>query len=251
MSTEQPTILFVPGAWHLPAGFDAVRELLKPLGYPTEAVALPSIGAEPPTKTLEDDAAVTRAAIEKLADAGKKVVVVTHSYGGVVGSCAVEDLGFATRKAAGKVGGVINFVYLSAFALPKGVSLLDALGGNPLPWMKIKGDYVTPDTPEDVFYHDMSASEQQKWIAQLKHTSAAVFSGKSTHEPWHHIPCTYIYCEEDKAIPLIVQQGIAGSMGAGITTFSIKASHSPFLSCPEKLVEGIEVAVEAGLEKSA
>ena len=113
MSTEQPTILFVPGAWHLPAGFDAVRELLKPLGYPTEAVALPSIGAEPPTKTLEDD-------------------------GGVVGSCAVEDLGFATRKAAGKVGGVINFVYLSAFALPKGVSLLDALGGNPLPWMKIK-----------------------------------------------------------------------------------------------------------------
>jgi len=138
MSTEQPTILFVPGAWHLPAGFDAVRELLKPLGYPTEAVALPSIGAEPPTKTLEDDAAVTRAAIEKLADAGKKVVVVTHSYGGVVGSCAVEDLGFATRKAAGKVGGVINFVYLSAFALPKGVSLLDALGGNPLPWMKIK-----------------------------------------------------------------------------------------------------------------
>lgn len=138
MSTEQPTVFFVPGAWHFPAGFDAVRELLKPLGYPTEAVALPSIGAEPPTKTLADDTAHTRAAIEKLADAGKQVVVVTHSYGGVVGSCAVEDLGFASRKAAGKQGGVINFVYLSAFALPKGVSLLDALGGNPLPWMNIK-----------------------------------------------------------------------------------------------------------------
>ncbi|KAH6696455.1 hypothetical protein DL95DRAFT_468829 [Leptodontidium sp. 2 PMI_412] len=52
MSTEQPTILFVPRAWHFPARFDAVRELLKPLGYATEAVTLPSIGAEPPTKTL-------------------------------------------------------------------------------------------------------------------------------------------------------------------------------------------------------
>ncbi|KAH7383492.1 Alpha/beta hydrolase fold-1 [Cadophora sp. MPI-SDFR-AT-0126] len=251
MSTEQPAILFVPGAWHSPAGFDAVRELLKPLGYATEAVALPSIGAEPPTKTLADDSVHTRAAVVRLADAGKKVVVVTHSYGGVVGSCAVEDLGFAQRKAAGKEGGVINFVYLSAFALPKGVSLLDALGGNPLPWMNFKGDYVTPNTPEEVFYHDMSPSEQQKWIAQLSHTSAAVFSGKTTHEPWHHIPCTYIYCEEDKAIPLIVQQGIAGSIGSSITTFSIKASHSPFLSVPDKLVEGIKLAAKVGLEKSS
>ncbi|KAH9204328.1 Alpha/beta hydrolase fold-1 [Leptodontidium sp. 2 PMI_412] len=223
MSTEQPTILFVPGAWHFPAGFDGVRELLKPLGYATEAVTLPSIGAEPPTKTLADDSAHTRATIEKLVDAGKKVVVVTHSYGGVVGSCAVEDLGFAQRKAASKEGGVINFVYLSAFALPKG--------------MNFKGDYVTPNTPEE--------------IAQLSHTSATVFSGKSTHEPWHHMPCTYIYCEEDKAIPLIVQQGITGSIGSSITTFSIKASHSPFLSVPDKLVEGIKLAAKVGLEKSS
>ncbi|KAG4440609.1 hypothetical protein IFR05_003926 [Cadophora sp. M221] len=205
MSIEQPTILFVPGAWHFPAGFDAVRELLKPLGYPTEAVALPSVGAERPTKTLNGESAHTRAAIQKLADAEKKIGLVTHSYGGVVGSCAVEDLGFAQRKAI-----------------------------------------------EKVFYHDMSPSEQEKWITQLSHTSAAVFSGKSTNEPWHHMPCMYIYCGEDKAIPLIVQQGIAGSMGADISKFSIsiEASHSPFLSVPDKLVEGIELAAKVGLSKS-
>lgn len=138
MPTEQPTILFVPGAWHFPAGFDAVRELLKPLGYPTEAVAHPSIGAEPPNKTLEDDTANTRAAIEKLAEAGKKVVLVTHSYGGIVGSSAVEDLGFEQRKAVGKEGGVINFVYMAAFALPKGAGPRDVLGDAVLPWMVFK-----------------------------------------------------------------------------------------------------------------
>ncbi|TGO07296.1 hypothetical protein BTUL_0295g00060 [Botrytis tulipae] len=250
MSTEKPTILFVPGAWHFPASFDAVRESLKPLSYPTEAVALPSIGAEPPNKDLSDDAAHTRAAIEKLVKAGKKVVLVTHSYGGVVGSCAVKDLGFAQRKSDGKEGGVINFVYLSAFALPKGVSLLDALGGNPLPWMNFKGGYCYADTPGNIFYHDLSSEDQQKWIAQLSHISSAVFSGKSTHEPWNHMPCTYIFCEDDKAIPLSVQQGIAASMGSNITTFSIAASHSPFLSAPDKLVEGIELAAKLGLEKS-
>ncbi|KAH8743090.1 hypothetical protein F5883DRAFT_441364 [Diaporthe sp. PMI_573] len=133
MPTEQPTILFVPGAWHFPAGFDAVRELLKPFGYPTEAVAHPSVGAEPPNKTLKDDTANTRAEIEKLAEAGKKVVLVAHSYGGIVGSSAVEGLGFEQRKAVGKEGGVINFVYLTAFALPKGTGPRHVLGDAVLP----------------------------------------------------------------------------------------------------------------------
>ncbi|RDW56690.1 hypothetical protein BP6252_14042 [Coleophoma cylindrospora] len=251
MPSEQPTILFVPGAWHYPAGFDAVREQLAALNYPTEAVAHPSIGGEPPNKDLTDDSANLRSAIEKLADAGKKVVVVTHSYGGVVGACAVEDLGFAQRKSAGKTGGVIQLVFLSAFALPKGASLLDALGGNPLPWMNFQGAYCHAENPAEIFYHDLTAADQQKWIAQLSHTASAVFSGKSTYEPWHYMPCMYIFCEEDKAIPLPVQQGIAGSMGSDITTFTIAASHSPFLSTPAKLVEGIELAAKVGLEKSS
>lgn len=138
MAAQQPTILFIPGAWHFPAGFNAVRELLKPLGYPTEAVAHPSIGAEPPNTTLDDDIANTRAEILKLVEAGKKVVVVAHSYGGIVGSSAVEDLGFNQRKAIGKEGGVINFVYMAAFALPKGCSPRYVFRDTVAPWMVFK-----------------------------------------------------------------------------------------------------------------
>jgi hypothetical protein len=114
----------------------------------------------------------------------------------------------------------------------------------------LQGDYCYAADSANIFYHDLSPADQQNWIAQLSHTSSAVFSGKSTYEPWHHMPCMFIYCDEDKAIPLPVQQGIASSMGSGITTFSIAASHSPFLSTPEKLVEGIELASKVGLEKS-
>lgn len=145
--SENPTILFVPGAWHLPESFDAVRSLLRERGYPSIAAGLPSIGAEPPTKTLADDAALVRAEIKRLADAGKQVVVVTHSYGGLVGQNAVEDvrdLGYAQRKEAGKKGGVIMFVYMTAFVAEKGVSLLDMLGGKYLPWMAVNVNFFHP-----------------------------------------------------------------------------------------------------------
>lgn len=112
MSTTEtkPTILFVPGAWHSPEGFNVVRSQLKTLGYPTDAVTHASIGEEPPVKSLADDAAILRAAIQKLADEGKQIVVVVHSYGGVVGSCAVEGLGWSQRKSVGKTGGIIQYV---------------------------------------------------------------------------------------------------------------------------------------------
>lgn len=66
------------------------------------------------------------------------MVVVAHSYGGVVASSAVEGLSKAARAQAGKPGGVIKVVYLAAFALDKGQSLLGMLGGNYLPWMKVE-----------------------------------------------------------------------------------------------------------------
>jgi hypothetical protein len=30
---------------------------------------------------------------------------------------------------------------------------------------------------------------------------SAVFSGETTYEPWRDIPCSYIICEQDQALP--------------------------------------------------
>ncbi|KAJ0159558.1 hypothetical protein CTA2_9479, partial [Colletotrichum tanaceti] len=131
-----PTVVFTPGAWHGPQSFDLVRAGLALKGYESKAITLPSVGAEPATIGLEEDAAVLRSTIETLADAGKEVVVVVHSYGGMVGSNAVEGLGYLQRAANGQAGGVIMLMYLSAFAAPNATSLLDMLSGEYLPWMR-------------------------------------------------------------------------------------------------------------------
>jgi len=135
-STTKPTIVFAPGAWHTPDCFDLVRDALKTRGWETEAVDYPSVGAEPPTKGLADDAGAIRGVLETLANEGKQIVLVVHSYGGLTGANAVQGLGWNQRAKDGKTGGVILYVYLSAFVTPLGKSIKEMLGGQFLPWMK-------------------------------------------------------------------------------------------------------------------
>lgn len=131
-----PTIVFTPGAWHGTWAFDTVRSQLEALGYPTAAVALPSVGNTNASVGVTEDAAALSAELATLTDAGKNVVMVCHSYGGVVASVAVEGFGYKDRSAAGSANGVIMLVYMTAFAAPAQTSLLDALGGVYLPWMQ-------------------------------------------------------------------------------------------------------------------
>lgn len=138
MASEQPVFVLAPGAWHGPECFRIVQDKLQAKGYETRAVTYPSVGAEPPNKGLADDAAALRAEIQALADQGRQVIVVVHSYGGLVGAEATQGLGFKQRKANGKTGGVTLLVYLSAFVTPKGGSIMGMLGGKPLEWMDIQ-----------------------------------------------------------------------------------------------------------------
>lgn len=134
---ERPIFIFIPGAWHMPEAFDTIRELMSKRELDSEAVALPSVGAEPPIKGLNDDISHVRSAIARLADQGRQIVLVVHSYGGMVGPGAVQGLEYAQRAQSGQKGGVIMFVYMAAFVAPKGNSLYDMLGRQWLPWMKL------------------------------------------------------------------------------------------------------------------
>ncbi|KAL2688960.1 hypothetical protein Neosp_003010 [[Neocosmospora] mangrovei] len=250
MSSVKPTIVFAPGAWHTADCFDIVREALHARDWTTEAVEYPSVGAEPPNKGLADDANAVRASVERLSDEGKKVVLVVHSYGGLVGANAVEGLGYKQRQREGKTGGVILFVYLAAFVTPLGKSIKEMLGGQFLPWMRPEGDYVYADTPETIFYHDVEAEAQKKALDALKHQSGRVFTDTVTYEPWHDIDCFYFFCDSDQALALPIQQHMASLLGPDAASFHSQGSHSPFLSQPQEVVEGLEYAAKVGLEKT-
>src|SRR3954466_7716202 len=103
-TNEKPTILLIQGSFQTPLVYSPLATQLRSLGYPTIHPPLPSCTdvdapALPCTTLLDDAAAVRQELIRQIEDNGKLVVVVMHSYGGLVGSEAVtEDLTFAYRK---------------------------------------------------------------------------------------------------------------------------------------------------------
>lgn len=107
-SAETPAIVLVQGSFQLPEVYHKLADALRTLGYEVHQPTLPSLtDPDLASKTLGDDASAVRFQVETLVDEGKTVVVVMHSYGGVVGSEAVlKDLSFDQRKSAGLPGGV-------------------------------------------------------------------------------------------------------------------------------------------------
>lgn len=145
MSPSRPTIVIVPGAWQLTSCFTPFAGLLRSQGFDTEVVDMPSVGGtQLPLTGLPEDIAAVRAVVQPLVEAGKEVVLLTHSAGGVSGGGAAEGLGFNTRKQAGLPGGVVRVIYMTAFMVPKGSSLLQMLGGKPAPWMVVEVGFRVP-----------------------------------------------------------------------------------------------------------
>lgn len=133
VTAEKPTIFLVPGAWHEPDCWDAVTLQLEEYGYPFSTVQLLSSGGEPST-SVADDASHIQKSISKLADAGKDIILVMHSYGGIAGTESAKGLLKKDRQAEGKLGGIISLVYVTAFLLPPQTSLASFLGFMP-PWV--------------------------------------------------------------------------------------------------------------------
>ncbi|KAH7190191.1 Alpha/beta hydrolase fold-1 [Fusarium oxysporum] len=242
----KPTIVFAPGAWHSPDSFRLVRNALQAKGWETDAVTYPSVGAEPPTYGIADDATALRNILEPLADQGKQIVLVVHSYGGLVGAQAVRGLGYKQRQKEGRAGGIITFLYLTAFVTPAGKSILKLLGGVWLPWMRVEGSYVFADTPEEILYHDVPTDLQKEAVDALTHECIRAWTDEVDYEPWHDMHCLYFICEEDRAVPAAVQEQMAQILGPDSVIFRSRSSHSPFLSAVQDVVDGVEKAAQSG-----
>jgi len=89
---ERPSIVIVPGSFSPPSFYAAVAENLRRNGYEAIVGALVSASRVPPAPaaTMDEDAVYFRGIVSGLADEGKDVVILTHSYGGVVGTEAAQ-----------------------------------------------------------------------------------------------------------------------------------------------------------------
>ncbi|HJX43182.1 MAG TPA: alpha/beta hydrolase [Geodermatophilus sp.] len=223
------SLLLVHGAWHGPWAW---RPLLDHLdGLDVHTVDLPSSGTDPAALgDLRADAEVVRAA---LAGIDGPAVVVGHSYGGVVVS-----------EAATPDTGAAHLVYLCAFQLDVGESLLAAVGGQAPPWWEVHDGHVVATGPEEVFYNGCPPDLTSAAVGRLGLQSRAAFEQPLSRAAWREVPSTYVVCEADQAIPLFAQEQMAGRAGDVVR---LPDGHSPFLSSPGEVARVLrDVAVRAG-----
>lgn len=137
MASEKPTILIIQGSFQTQKPYEGLLQGLKAKGYPAVHPLLPSCSDidSPafPTVSLADDALAVREELTRLIEKEKRlVIVVMHSYGGIVGTEAIpKELSYSKRHEQGHPGGVFHLFFFSAFVLAKGQSILGAFGESP------------------------------------------------------------------------------------------------------------------------
>jgi len=209
-------IVLVHGGFVDGSGWEPVYKILKKDGYNVRIV-------QNPTLSLADDVAVTRRAI---ASEEGPVILVGHSYGGVVVSEAGTDP---------KVTGV---VYIAAFAPDKGESV-SSLIANPPP-----GAPVPPILPpQDGFLFLDRSKFAASFAADVAPELAAfmadsqvpwgveALAGAVSEPAWRVKPSWYLVATDDRMIPPPAQRAMAQRAGSQVVETG--GSHAVYVSNPE------------------
>lgn len=223
----KPSIVLVHGGFVDGSGWEGVYKILSKDGYDVTIVQNPTI-------SLADDVAVTKRAI---ANQKGPVVLVGHSYGGVVITEAGND-----DKVAG-------LVYIAAFAPDKGESV-DSLIKNPAP-----GAPVPPILPpQDGFLMLDKTKFAASFAGDVKSGTAAFMAnsqvpwgvaalGGAVSEPaWKSKPSWYLVSKDDKMIPPAAQRGM--SKRAGAVVVETPGSHAIYVSNPKAVAALIKRAAD-------
>lgn len=228
------TYVLIHGAWHGGWCWDKVVPFLETAGHKVEAPDLPGHGSDK-TPIREISLQAYADSVCRILDAQPDpVVLVGHSMGGIVISQAAE---YRPQK-------IETLVYLTAFLLPNGESLLQVAQGDTealvLPNLIFAEDQsyatVMDDAIKEAFYGDCSDEDVARAKSLLVPQAAAPFATplSTTEESFGRIPRVYIECLRDRAISPSVQKRMYTALPCR-KVISMDTSHSPFFSVPEEL----------------
>jgi pimeloyl-ACP methyl ester carboxylesterase len=237
-SSEKPTVVLVHGAFADASGWAGVMRELQSAGF--TVLAPPN-----PLRQLHADADSIASFVGAL---DGPVLLVGHSYGGAV-----------ITRASASLPGVVGLVYLAAFALDEGETVLSvqapfpatmlAKAARPTPY-EATGAAGGPDLFIDhalfreTFCADVPVDQAEILFATQRPVAAATLNEPLDCTPgWRDKPSWYLVSEHDRTIDPATEAFMAERMGA--TTETIDGSHLAFVSRPVAVADFITRAIAA------
>jgi pimeloyl-ACP methyl ester carboxylesterase len=236
MNREHPIVALVHGAFAESASWNGVVAQL-------QAQSIDVVAVGNPLRSLTGDAAYVRDVISAL---GRPVVLVGHSYGGMV----------ITETAADN-DAVNALVYVCAFAPDHGEdafqlsvkfpgsTLGETLNGYPV---SSGGNefMIRPELFHDQFAADAGVAEAALMAAtQRPVTEAALTQGLPTVTPaWQTCPSWFVFGDQDRCIPAELHRYMEERAKAKGTREVAGASHALSVSNPDVVTASIMDAIE-------
>jgi pimeloyl-ACP methyl ester carboxylesterase len=225
---KQPAVVLVHGGFVDGSGWEGVYKILRKDGYTVSVVQNPTI-------SLADDVATTKRTVS--AQSGS-VILVGHSYGGVVVTQAGND------------PNVVGLVYIAAFAPDKGESvsslIKDPPPGAPVPPILPPEDgYLSLDKAKfpASFAADVDAERAAFMADSQVPWGVEALNGTISEPAWRNKPSWYLVATDDKMIPPTAQRFM--SERAGSSVVEAAGSHAIYVSQPGAVAALIEQAARA------
>jgi pimeloyl-ACP methyl ester carboxylesterase len=227
MANASVSVVLVHGGFVDGSGWEDVYKILKKDGYEVSIV-------QNPTVSLADDVLVTK---RVLATQSLPVILVGHSYGGVV----ITEAGTDPKVAA--------LVYIAAFAPDKGESvgvlIKDPPPGAPVPPILPPQDgFLFLDRAKfpAAFAADVVKEKAEFMADSQVPWGLEALNGAVSEPAWKTKPSWYLIATDDKMIPPPAQRFM--SKRAGSTVAEAKGSHSVYVSKPAEVAALIETAAK-------
>jgi pimeloyl-ACP methyl ester carboxylesterase len=227
MALSTPTVVLVHGGFVDGAGWEGVYNILTKDGFNVSVV-------QNPTTSLADDVAATRLVI---AQAQGPVVLVGHSYGGVV------------ITEAGNDPKVAKLVYIAAFAPDKGESVAslikDPMPGAPVPPILPPQDgFLFLDKAKFAasFAADVETGKAQFMANSQVPWGVDALEGAVSEPAWKKKPSWYLVATDDRMIPPAAQRFMSKRAGANVIESA--GSHAIYVSRPSEVAAIIKNAAE-------
>jgi pimeloyl-ACP methyl ester carboxylesterase len=224
-SAATKNVVLVHGAFADGSGWMAVAKILEKDGFKVSV-------AQPPETSLEDDVAATTRVIDAM---GGPVVLVGHSYGGII------------ITAAGNNANVKSLVYVAAFQPDTGESLGSLSAGKPAASSGPKSSpdgflYLDPATFHADFCADLPTAQADFMALSQVGLSVKAAGAPATMPAWKIKPSFAIVATNDHAINPDLERSMYKRSGSKVT--ELASSHVAYISHPAEVAAVIERAAQ-------